>query len=151
MTPTCQCHMGTAHGQVFLKSSIVWSHSFRSSPSWLVVTAVGRNCYSPVFILSPLLLHPRLLERSGRILPFSSWLAAKHRANQGWESTRMLHLYSLVGSFSPRVYVSPKDDGEKKWEQFLGSRPNSLAGVVFKNRVLNSGHPSKYSTCRMTA
>ena len=48
MTPTCQCHMGTAHGQVFLISSIVWSHRFRPSPSWLVVTAVGRNCYSPV-------------------------------------------------------------------------------------------------------
>ena len=42
------CHMGTAHGQVFLISSIVWSHRFRPSPSWLVVTAVGRNCYSPV-------------------------------------------------------------------------------------------------------
>ena len=37
--------MGTAHGQVFLISSIVWSHRFRPSPSWLVVTAVGRNCY----------------------------------------------------------------------------------------------------------
>ena len=24
------------------------SHRFRPSPSWLVVTAVGRNCYSPV-------------------------------------------------------------------------------------------------------
>ena len=48
MTPTCQCHMGTARGQVFLISSIVWSHRFRPSPSWLVVTAVGRNCYSPV-------------------------------------------------------------------------------------------------------
>ena len=48
MTPICQCHMGTAHGQVFLISSIVWSHRFRPSPSWLVVTAVGRNCYSPV-------------------------------------------------------------------------------------------------------
>ena len=48
MTPTCQCHMGTAHGQVFLISLIVWSHRFRPSPSWLVVTAVGRNCYSPV-------------------------------------------------------------------------------------------------------
>ena len=48
MTPTCQCHMGTAHGQVFLISSIVWSHRFRPSPSWLMVTAVGRNCYSPV-------------------------------------------------------------------------------------------------------
>ena len=51
MTPTCQCHMGTVHGQVFLISSIVWSHSLRSSPSWLVVTAVGRNCYSPVYRL----------------------------------------------------------------------------------------------------
>ena len=50
MTPTCQCHMGTAHGQVFLISSIVWSHRFRPSPSWLVVTAVGRNCYSPVIM-----------------------------------------------------------------------------------------------------
>ena len=51
MTPTCQYHMGTAHGQVFLISSIVWSHRFRPSPSWLVVTAVGRNCYSPVISL----------------------------------------------------------------------------------------------------
>ena len=55
MTPTRQCHMGTAHGQVFLISSIVWSHRFRPSPSWLVVTAVGRNCYSPVIIKHTLL------------------------------------------------------------------------------------------------
>ena len=48
MTPTCLCHMGTARGQVFLVSLIVWSRRFRPLPSWFVVTAVGRNCYSPV-------------------------------------------------------------------------------------------------------
>ena len=44
----------------------------------------------------------------------------------------------------------PNDDGEP-WERFSESRPNSLAGVVFRNRVLNSGHPFKYWPCRMTA
>ena len=28
-------------------SSIVWTRRFRPAPCWLVVTAVGRNCYSP--------------------------------------------------------------------------------------------------------
>ena len=31
-------------------SSIVWTRRFRPAPSWLVVTAVGRNCYSPVIM-----------------------------------------------------------------------------------------------------
>ena len=31
----------------------------------------------------------------------------------------------------------PKDDGEP-WERFSESRPNSLAGAVFKNQVLNN-------------
>ena len=43
--------MGIAHSQVSLISSIVWTHRFRPSPSWLVVTAVGRNCYSPVNVV----------------------------------------------------------------------------------------------------
>ena len=30
-------------------SSIVWTRRFRPAPCWLVVTAVGRNCYSPVY------------------------------------------------------------------------------------------------------
>ena len=37
------------------------------------------------------------------------------------------------------------------WYRFSVSRLGSLAGVVTRNRVLNSGHPSKYWLCRMTA
>ena len=37
------------------------------------------------------------------------------------------------------------------WDRFSVSRLGSLAGVVTRNRVLNSGHPSKYWPCRMTA
>ena len=43
-----------------------------------------------------------------------------------------------------------KDDGEP-WERFSESRLNSLAGVVTWNQALNSGHPSKYWPCWMTA
>ena len=87
---------------------------------------------------------------------------AKHSPNQGWESTHRLHLYPLGGVFYSPLHrllsrrdldfftSQPMDDGEP-WERFSKSRPNSLAGVVFRNRVLNSGHPSKYWPCRMTA
>ena len=85
--------------------------------------------------------------RSSRIFPFSRWLGQPY---QGWESTHRLHLYPLGGVFySPKHRAlgrrdldftsHPKDDGEP-WERFSESRPNSLAGVVFKNQVLSSGH-----------
>ena len=43
-----------------------------------------------------------------------------------------------------------KDNGEPR-ERLQESRLNSQAGVVFRNLVLHSGHPSKYKLCRMTA
>ena len=52
------------------------------------------------FVLSPLLLHPRLL---GTFLSdtrlFTLTWPAKHNPNQGWESTHRLHLYPLGGVF----------------------------------------------------
>ena len=116
----------------------------------------------PRFVLSPLLLHPRLLGTFQSDIPlFTLTWPAKHSPNQGWESTHRLHLYPLGGVFySPKNRAlgrrdldftsHPNDDGEP-WERFSESRPNSLVGVVFRNRVLNSGHPSKYWPCRMTA
>ena len=52
------------------------------------------------FVLSPLLLHPRLLGtfQSGIPLFTLTW-PAKHSPNQGLESTHMLHLYPLGGVF----------------------------------------------------
>ena len=51
------------------------------------------------FLLSPLLLHPRLLGRSSRIFNFTLTWPAKRSPNQGWESTHRLHLYPLGGVF----------------------------------------------------
>ena len=52
------------------------------------------------FVLSPLLLHPRLLETFQSEIPlFTLTWPAKHSANQGWESTHRLHLYPLGGVF----------------------------------------------------
>ena len=52
------------------------------------------------FVLSPLLLHPRLLGTFQSDIPFFklTW-PAKHSPNQGWESTHRLHLYPLGGVF----------------------------------------------------
>ena len=114
------------------------------------------------FLLSPLLLHPRLLGTFQSDIPlFTLTWPAKYSPNQGWESTHRLHLYPLGGVFYSPWHRAlgrrdldftshPNDDGEP-WERFSESRPNSLAGVVFRSRVLNSGHPSKYWPCRMTA
>ena len=54
------------------------------------------------FVLSPLLLHPRLLGTFQSDIPLFTltWLA-KHSPNQGWESTHRLHLYSLGCVFTP--------------------------------------------------
>ena len=52
------------------------------------------------FVLSPLLLHPGLLETFQSDIPlFTLTWPAKHSPNQGWESTHRLHLYPLVGVF----------------------------------------------------
>ena len=52
------------------------------------------------FVLSPLILHPRLLETFQSDIPLSmlTW-PAKHSPNQGWESTHRLQLYPLGGVF----------------------------------------------------
>ena len=52
------------------------------------------------FVLSPLLLHPRLLGTFQSDIPlFTLTWPAKHSPNQGWESTHRLHLYPLGGVF----------------------------------------------------
>ena len=52
------------------------------------------------FVLSPLLLHPRLLETFQSDIPlFTLTWPAEHSPNQGWESTHRLHLYPLGGVF----------------------------------------------------
>ena len=52
------------------------------------------------FVLSPLLLHPRLLVTFQSDIPlFTLTWPAKHSPNQGWESTHRLHLYPLGGVF----------------------------------------------------
>ena len=52
------------------------------------------------FVLSPLLLHPRLLGTFQSDIPlFPLTWPAKHSPNQGWESTHRLHLYPLGGVF----------------------------------------------------
>ena len=52
------------------------------------------------FVLSPLLLHPRMLETFQSDVPlFTLTLPAKHNPNQGWESTHRLHFYPLGGVF----------------------------------------------------
>ena len=54
----------------------------------------------PRFVLSPLLLHPRLLGTFQSDIPlFTLTWPAKHSPNQGWESTHRLHLYPLGGVF----------------------------------------------------
>ena len=57
------------------------------------------------FVLSPLLLHPRLLGMFQSDIPlFTLTWPAKHSPNQGWESTHRLHLYPLGGVFySPSI------------------------------------------------
>ena len=49
------------------------------------------------FVLSPLLLHPRLLGMFQSDIPLYvlTW-PAKHSPNEGWESNHRLHLYSLA-------------------------------------------------------
>ena len=52
------------------------------------------------FVLSPLLLHPRLLGTFQSDIPlFTLTWPAKHSPNQGWQSTHRLHLYPLGGVF----------------------------------------------------
>ena len=52
------------------------------------------------FVVSPLLLHPRLFETSQSDIPlFTLTWPAKHSPNQGWESTHRLQLYPLGGVF----------------------------------------------------
>ena len=52
------------------------------------------------FVLSPLLLHPRLLGTFQSDIPlFTLTWPVKHSPNQGWESTHRLHLYPLGGVF----------------------------------------------------
>ena len=52
------------------------------------------------FVLSPLLLHLRLLGTfQSDITLFTLTWPAKHSPNQGWESTHRLHLYPLGGVF----------------------------------------------------
>ena len=60
----------------------------------------------PRFVLSLLLLHPRLLGTFQQDIPlFTLTWPAKHSPNQGWESTHRLHLYPLGGVFySPLAY-----------------------------------------------
>ena len=54
----------------------------------------------PRFVLSPLLLHPRLLGTFQPDIPlFTLTWTTKHSPNQGWESTYRLHLYPLGGVF----------------------------------------------------
>ena len=52
------------------------------------------------FVLSPLLLHLRLLETLQSDIPlFTLTWPVKHSPNQGWESTHRLHFYPLGGVF----------------------------------------------------
>ena len=52
------------------------------------------------FVLSPLLLHPRLLGTFQSDIPlFTLTWPAKHSPNQGWKSRHKLHLYPLGGVF----------------------------------------------------
>ena len=52
------------------------------------------------FVLSPLLLHPRLVGTFQSDIPlFTLTWPAKHIPNQGWESTHRLHLCPLGGVF----------------------------------------------------
>ena len=77
-----------------------------------------------------------------------------HCPNQGWESTHKLHLYPLGGVFYSPWYrargrgdldfTSLSNDSREPWVRLLVSRLDSLAGVVTRNRAVNSGHPSKY-------
>ena len=57
------------------------------------------------FILSPLLLHLRLLGTFQSDIPlFTLIWSATHSPSQGWESTHRLHLYTLGGVFySPSI------------------------------------------------
>ena len=54
----------------------------------------------PRFVLSPLLLYPRLLGMFQSDIPlFTLTWPATHSPNQGWESTHRLHLYPQGGVF----------------------------------------------------
>ena len=82
------------------------------------------------FVLSPLLLHPRLLGtfQSGIPLFTLTW-PAKHSPNQGWESTHRLHLYPLCG-----VFYSPKLRALGRRDLDFMSHPVTLH--LIKNLVL---------------
>ena len=100
--------------------------------------------------------------RSSRIFHFSRWHGQLSTVLTKDESPHTGYTFTpwVVSFTPPRIehlgrrdldFTShPNDDGEP-WERFSESRPNSLVGVMFRNRVLNSGHPSKYWPCRMTA
>ena len=105
------------------------------------------------FELSPLLFRLLLLGTSqSDITLFTLTWPAKHNPNQGWEATPRLHLYPLGGVFYSSYhsalgrrdlnFTSHLNDDGRPWERFSESRPNSLTGVVFRNRVLNRAtHP----------
>ena len=78
-------------------SSIVWTRRFRPAPCWLVVTAVGRNCYSPV----------RLMCMLGRVCP-SAWhyLAVGGHYSQTWENSAQERVAMLHALYS--IFSSPK-------------------------------------------
>ena len=98
--------------------------------------------------------------RCSRIFHFARWLGQLSTVLTKDESPHTGYTFTpwVVSFFYSPQYRAlgrrdldftshPNDDGEP-WERFSESRPNSLAGVVFKNRVLNSGHPSKYWPCQ---
>ena len=43
------CNIGGERGAVLTQSAIVWTHHVGSPPFWLIVTALDRNGYLPVF------------------------------------------------------------------------------------------------------
>ena len=75
--------------------------SHRSLTLTFTLTSENLSLYTTLrFLLSPLLLHPRLLGMFQSDIPlFKLTWPAKHSPNQGWESTHKLHLYPLGGVF----------------------------------------------------
>ena len=83
---------------------------------------------------------------SSQIFHFSRWLGQlstvltkDESPHTGYTFIPMGGVFRALGRRDLDFTSHPNDDGEP-WERFSESRPNSLAGVVFRNRVLNSGH-----------
>ena len=99
------------------------------------------------FVLSPLLLHPRLLGTFQSDIPlFTLTWPAKHSPNQGWESTHRLHLYPLGGIFYSQLLYYSKDRTVGNFENFVFIWTNMICDSSPVTALQRRNKPAIYTS-----